>query len=137
MGQYYIAVNIDRKEYIEPNNIGISHKAFELALNNFGSVLLYLQMTRSSHTGSDFEPTGQEGRWEGDRVLTLGDSSEYYRMTLKLFDEISFEVAEGFNEAVDDQDRLKIKKREEKRDMSRGVSDLSKTEAEELLDGIK
>lgn len=137
MGQYYIAVNIDKEEYIEPHNLGTGHKMLEMVPSNFGQLLIYLQSYRERHTGSDFAPTDAEGRWAGDRVVIIGDHSEYYLMFIKLFDEVSDIVGEIYNEAIEDEPHIQpFDVSEEKRERRR-KDEIEKERAEELLKEVK
>jgi hypothetical protein len=102
MGQYFLTVNLDKGEYIDPHNLGLGLKALE-QVGDFpastGDLLLMLLATNAGRGGGDFAlPTGPTsyqdpnfseklhaaidthkevyGRWAGDRIAFVGDYTE-------------------------------------------------------------
>jgi hypothetical protein len=79
MGQYHKLVNLDRKEQVQPYNLGLGAKQYEQTGDN-GSIsdaLYLLVMTSPARGGGDWESfEGLSGRWAGDRVVVLGDYTE-------------------------------------------------------------
>jgi hypothetical protein len=79
MGQYHKLVNLDRKEQVQPYNLGLGAKQYEQTGDN-GSIsdaLYLLVMTSPARGGGDWESfDGLSGRWAGDRVVVLGDYTE-------------------------------------------------------------
>ena len=62
MGQYYIAVNVDKKEFIHPHHYDNGLKLMEWSYvgNKFSTALLNLL----------------KNRWKGDRVYVVGDYAD-------------------------------------------------------------
>jgi|APHM01.1.fsa_nt_gi hypothetical protein len=112
MGQYYVLVNYDQKQYVNPDMLGSGIKLWETTASNLPRIMPYLlQDTDSSGGGdprvrlsyhgtanSDYMDTekklraerhltdikyGLRGSWAGDRVSFLGD----YRDTIQHSDE--------------------------------------------------
>ena len=75
MGQYFLIVNLDRKEYIDPP----LKKLWEIAANpEIGGVLAYLLATDNPDgTGLYLKWMNNElkwfGKWCGDRIALVGD----------------------------------------------------------------
>lgn len=59
MGQYYVIVNLDKKEMINPLNYGNGLKLTEWAFSNANTVKLFMSLMLTS--------------WRGDRVYITGD----------------------------------------------------------------
>ena len=82
MGQYHMPVNLDKKEYVNPQKLGIGLKALEQLFGTFssGDVIGVLLMTSNGRGGGDLDEEGDPnkmiGRWVGDRVVVLGDYVE-------------------------------------------------------------
>lgn len=80
MGQYWKAVNLDKKEYLDPWTDGIDTgaKLIEQLWNGTGDCLLVLLAAHSElRGGGDWEPSDKwTGRWAGDRVIVAGDYAE-------------------------------------------------------------
>jgi len=78
MGQYWIPVNLDKKEFIDPHKLGTGLKLWEQLANNPGTgaalVLLCAAMPEK-RGGGDLEKTSTNvvGRWAGDRIAIVGD----------------------------------------------------------------
>lgn len=72
MGQYFEVVNVDKREYFHPLDIGDGCKLGELAHGLSATVLALL--IASPHNGYE-RPYPFAGRWAGDRVVVLGDSA--------------------------------------------------------------
>ena len=71
MGQYWIPVNFDKKEFIHPHSLDSGLKLWEiLASSPVGQALVVLLANMPEPRGSgDLEPDPIIGRWAGDRVL--------------------------------------------------------------------
>jgi len=82
MGQYWVIVNIDKKEFINPHKLGCGAKQLEIASSEVINIALVMLL--SSHPeergGGDFEIKGNSrraiGRWAGDRIVIIGDYAE-------------------------------------------------------------
>jgi hypothetical protein len=79
MGQYHKLVNLDRKEQVQPYNLGLGAKQYEQTGENgsLSDALYLLVMTSPARGGGDWENFPElSGRWAGDRVIVLGDYTE-------------------------------------------------------------
>lgn len=90
MGQYWIPVNLDKKEYLDPHKLGTGLKLWEQVANHpgTGTALLILCAAQPvMRGGGDLSlDTGREkydelaasiiGRWAGDRIALVGDYAE-------------------------------------------------------------
>jgi len=79
VGQYYYAVNITKKEYIRPWDVGGVAKLWEWGANITQAGLLVLLLGWSNSSGGG-DPDWDDpqikmvaGRWAGDRVALVGD----------------------------------------------------------------
>lgn len=79
MGQYYLIVNIDKKEFIDPSKLGDGIKLLEIVGDRSFSLagLALLLADGNGRGGGDFpsdHPLGYLiGRWSGDRIVVAGD----------------------------------------------------------------
>ncbi len=101
MGQYYIAVNKKKREYICPWCLGGVAKLWEWAANSQAAVFPALLAKTDGAGGGDPEwgdPRVQAvfGRWAGDPVYLVGDydSSKLYDKARESYTNISEEVGE-------------------------------------------
>lgn len=62
MGQYYIVVNVDKKMYIEPMDLGNGVKLMEFSYGKTATVLALMNLLANE--------------WYGDRVYVVGDYAE-------------------------------------------------------------
>jgi len=96
MGQYWIPVNLDKKEYIEPHDLGCGLKLWEQLASRPGTgtalVLLCAAMPEMRGGGDlDLEEIEDKayqeiaartiGRWAGDRIAFVGDYAEDYDLS--------------------------------------------------------
>lgn len=77
MGQYYKVVNLDKKEYINPHDLGDGLKFLEFAPSGWGTMFALgylLQSTEDRFAGGDISAGGQfRERWAGDQIVIAGD----------------------------------------------------------------
>lgn len=120
MGQYFKAVNLDKKEYVCPWCLGGGGKLFEWAANPEGSIFTLLLRKSSEGGGGDYHgyrkgfdegspvpDDGIAGRWAGDRIWLAGDCDESGIWDeLSSYRNISKEVAEVWNSFI----RIEAKK---------------------------
>ncbi len=115
MGQYFLVVNPDRKEYLNPHCFGDGLKLMEFGCSSYGTLTgLTLLLRVSDETGGgDFGPaqrqstgrwanegdpanlsSGLLGAWAGGRVAIIGDydGSKLYQQAMEDFRNISHEV---------------------------------------------
>lgn len=82
MGQYWIAVNLDKKEKIRPHAMGDGAKLGEFLEGNMAAGLVLLCAAQRERRGggdlNDETDAAKQaiGRWAGDRVALLGDYAE-------------------------------------------------------------
>lgn len=78
MGQYFKAVNLDKKEFIHPHKLGSGLKLWEIvAGDHVGRALVVLTAAhREVRGGGDIQTGGIVGRWAGDRIAIVGDYAE-------------------------------------------------------------
>ena len=79
MGQYWLIINEDKKEYIRPHGLGDGAKLMEFGCSSNGTLtgltLLLADATTNGRGGGDFPGYGGDvlGRWYGDRIKIVGD----------------------------------------------------------------
>jgi len=81
MGQYFLIVNLDKKEYLHPHKLASGLKFWEiLASQSATRVLAFLLRQSNEGGGGDYDKvTYQEdkkaycGRWAGDKIVIVGD----------------------------------------------------------------
>lgn len=83
MGQYHKLVNVDKKEYLDPHDIGLGAKQWEHQsearwplYGSLSDAMYILTMTSPNRGGGDMPFTEISGRWAGDRVMVVGDYTE-------------------------------------------------------------
>jgi hypothetical protein len=77
MGQYYMIVNLDKREFLNPHKLGSGLKLWEMANTcTIAPALLALLACSNGRGGGDFEEDPIIGRWVGDRVVIVGDYAE-------------------------------------------------------------
>lgn len=82
MGQYHVATNLSKREFLYPHALGDGLKLVEQAGSGpgeIGSVLILLLAASNGYGGGDFhaaDPNSVVGRWTGDRISIVGDYAE-------------------------------------------------------------
>jgi hypothetical protein len=82
MGQYHLTVNLTKREFISPHELGCGLKLMEqfgTAGGTGGALLLLLGISANGRGGGDpraEDPNGIIGRWGGDRIAIVGDYAE-------------------------------------------------------------
>src|SRR3954463_16594654 len=78
MGQYFIAVNKTKKEFVRSWDIGGLAKLVEWCANKTAGILPYLLRRSSGWGGGDADHTAAKfaGRWAGDEIYLVGDYDE-------------------------------------------------------------
>lgn len=115
MGQYYMVVDLDRREYLHPHRLGSGLKLWELCAGDLPRVLCYLLGQSTGGGGGDPRPRDafpNVGRWAGDRVVVVGDYDASDRFgglyhAVQADDgwtEIAPEVAAEFNRFIEFED---------------------------------
>jgi len=87
MGQYYMTVNIDKKQYLNPHRFGSGLKLLEFSCDSCGLMtgLAILLSNGNGRGGGDLHSDDPiVGSWAGDRIVVAGDyGDEGAFMTLK------------------------------------------------------
>jgi len=107
MGQYYLIVNLDKKEYISPHVVGCGVKAWEICAGDVARLLPFLLRKSDDWGGGDpHDGYKYDGRWAGDRIVMIGDydSSGLYYEVYEKYKDITLEVVEEFNDFMELQD---------------------------------
>lgn len=90
MGQYWIAVNLDKKEYVSPHKLKTGAKLWEQLANHPGTgaaLVILIAAQREMRGGGDLQENTKDenynkiarsviGRWAGNRVAFVGDYAE-------------------------------------------------------------
>lgn len=81
MGQYWIPINLDKKEFVDPHKLGCGLKLWEQLANHPGTgaaLVLLCAAQREPRGGGDLANDTQNviGRWAGDRIALVGDYAE-------------------------------------------------------------
>ena len=100
MGQYFIAVNLDKREFIHPHRFGDGLKFYEMCGSSSGVLAALAHLLRQSD-----DPVSKHdivGSWANCRVTIVGDydSSKLYETVMDEFKDVSFDV---FRAMVDDK----------------------------------
>jgi hypothetical protein len=73
MGQSYIIINIDKSEYIDPLLLEDGTKLKEIVLNGTALQTLGVLLADPGTDWQDRSSNPMVGRWQGDRVVVVGD----------------------------------------------------------------
>lgn len=84
MGQYWKAVNLDKREYVHAHKLGSGLKLWEQLANHPGpgaALIILCAAHREVRGGGDLSMDSDVakrtiGRWAGDRVVLVGDYAE-------------------------------------------------------------
>jgi len=76
MGQSYVIANLDKKEFINPHNLGDGSKLREFVFRDHGPTnlaIVLLLAKRSTFSGAELELVGERaGSWCGNRIAIVG-----------------------------------------------------------------
>jgi hypothetical protein len=105
MGQYFMAVNVTKKEYVRPWDIGGGAKLWEWCVNHTAGIFPYLLRKSNEGGGGDIRLENPQfaGRWAGDEVYLVGDydESDLYKIAQSEYHNISRELATEYNQFVE------------------------------------
>lgn len=109
MGQYFLVIDLDKKEYISPHELDSGAKLWEICANNISRVLPFLLRMSSETGGGDIhEGYVTAGRWAGDRIVVVGDydRSHLYQDAIESgeYKDISEQVKKDYNKFIEDED---------------------------------
>lgn len=79
MGQYYIAVNLDKKQYLHPHRFDDGMKLAEFSMTDGRTMtaLALLLADGNGRGGGDVRPEHELiGSWAGDRIVIAGDYAD-------------------------------------------------------------
>ena len=83
MGQYFVIVNLDKKEYIHPHKLASGLKFWEiLASNSAPRALAFLLRQSNEGGGGDVSESNEDkkklfcGSWRANRIAIIGDYDE-------------------------------------------------------------
>jgi len=79
MGQYYLTVNLDKGEYLDPHKFGDGLKLLEFGNSTAGTTmgLVALLADGNGRGGGDLRSeNGIIGSWKGDRIVVAGDYAD-------------------------------------------------------------
>jgi hypothetical protein len=81
MGQYFLVVNLDKKEFIHPHKFGDGLKLLEFGCSSCSTLTALTLLLRKSNEGGggdfhEFEKCELVGSWAGDRIVIIGDYDE-------------------------------------------------------------
>lgn len=105
MGQYFLAVNREKRQYIDPHKLGGGAKLLEIAWSSGGIATALILLLRQSSEGGGGDARGHGyrpgephtlvGSWAGDPLALVGDYDEsgLYDKAEKEFTDISADVA--------------------------------------------
>jgi hypothetical protein len=110
MGQYFRPVNVTKREYVDPWDIAGLAKLWEWCANHWAGIFPYLLRKSNEGGGGDVDnadTTCYAGRWAGDKVYLVGDYDEsgLYERAEAEFTNISFDLAQEYNEFIEMDDR--------------------------------
>ena len=84
MGQYYLIVNLDKKQFLHPHKCGDGLKLMEFACSASGTLtaLAILLADGNNRGGGDLRSDHPViGSWAGDRIVIAGDYADEGRFT--------------------------------------------------------
>ena len=115
MGQYFMPVNVTKKEYVRSWDIGGVAKLWEWCANRTAGIFPYLLRKSNEGGGGDINLENPQfaGRWAGDEVYLVGDydESNLYEIAESEYHNISKELATEYNEFVQLEDcKLRIER---------------------------
>lgn len=84
MGQYHLLVNLDKRQYVHPHQMGDGLKLMEFGMSGDGGVMTACALLLASackggqRGGGDIHADieGTVGAWAGDRIAIVGDYGE-------------------------------------------------------------
>ena len=112
MGQYFMPVNLTKREYFTAWEIGGTAKLVEWCANPQAGVLAYLLRRSDEEGGGDVqidESIEFAGRWAGDEIYLVGDydSSRLFQEATLLFRNIAEPLVAEYNRFMNwDERRL-------------------------------
>ncbi len=129
MGQYYVVVNIEKKEFLHPHQFGDGLKLLEFGCNSCGILtgLTILLADGNNRGGGDLRSENPIiGSWAGNKIVISGDYADpdkfgiktstkedqncnLYDKATKYYKDISLEVIEALKEDIYIKENLRKK----------------------------
>ena len=106
MGQYFILVNLDKKEYVCPWCMGGAAKLYEWCANPQAGVIPFLLRKSSDFGGGDIHKDYETaGRWAGDRIVLVGDYdiSGLFDLARGTYRNITWMLVRDFNDFMGEE----------------------------------
>ena len=78
MGQYFRIVNLDKREWFDPDAFDETEKHPQLCPKTMEALAVLLMTAHSGFTmvGGATRPSRPDGRWCGDRIVIVGDEAQ-------------------------------------------------------------
>jgi len=94
MGQYFLAVNTTKKEFLHPHKFGSGMKFQEFTNDSMSLLAGMAHLLAQSSDGVAWDNPDITGRWIGDNVLIVGDydESKLFDIAYDCYTDISDEV---------------------------------------------
>lgn len=73
MGQAFVLVNFDKKQYIHPHKMDDGYKLGEIAFSSGGTSTALCLLIATNPDRFDNDPHGVIGSWAGDRIALVGE----------------------------------------------------------------
>lgn len=70
MGEYFIVANLDKRQHLDPNTLGMSSKLDGVIGGPLADILIWLLADAAPPL---FGRPGWRGSWAGDRIVVAGD----------------------------------------------------------------
>lgn len=104
MGQYFRLINYDKKEFVDPWNIGGGAKLYEWCANyQEAGIIPFLLRKSSQGGGGDIQKSYRTaGQWAGDKIALVGDYdiSGDWELVKQEFKDISQAVKRDFRHFI-------------------------------------
>ncbi|MBD3337847.1 MAG: hypothetical protein GF353_01975 [Candidatus Lokiarchaeota archaeon] len=110
MGQYFRPINLDKKEYVCPWEIGGVAKLWEWCANCYAGIFPFLMRKSNESGGGDIHKDyATAGRWAEDRIALVGDydESNLWNIAENEYEDISEQLVKDYNDFIGD-DGLKL-----------------------------
>lgn len=106
MGQYFVLVNLSRREFVHPYSLGDLLKLREMANTpaGIGVAMMILTACSSGRGGGDFPGDPVVGRWAGDRIALVGDYAEDGDLPAEFEASVIFDLCRREGEEDDDNE---------------------------------
>ena len=99
MGQYHKVVNLDKRQVINPHNMGCGIKLLEFSESRVSTALCVLLACSNNRGGGDLNSDNPLcGSWAGDRIAIIGDyweQDEADRTGIPTWEDMAEEDDEG------------------------------------------